>query len=407
MQMLGAACWARQETRRQNLAKSKSHEEEIRRGLTALRESGIALDAPGPELVSRLKTEFGKGRQTDLAVIFSLGKIFDVAALDALGEIDGRTSDKDLKKEIKRALFKLSQNGVTAPVEKSEGPKTAATLFGVEPEVEAYMSAVDGGGGRLVWIAKPQPSHGLQVIQAMLHDREGLLRFGGMHMRRKELRKMADEIKQQHDVSMIAIPWQFADQVIYEGYEKARTRGQGGLENFHEIRSVLATGKPQGTTHPIYRKLDAEQARDGAWREQSRRLLDEPELRYWILTEDWVQAFLPLLQEAQTSRLVLNPLQKEERFNAIVRDAVKTLCTGDNGRVFKRRMEDMALYFWETKRPDPAKLALAVALQVGEGDPGPLDVSFLTGLMQKSFAFFMSQEKAKKEEEQASLIIKP
>lgn len=407
MKMLGAACWARQETRRQNLAKSKSHEEEIRRGLTALRESGIALDAPSPELVSRLKTEFGKGRQTDLAVIFSLGKIFDVAALDALGEIDGRTSDKDLKKEIKRALFKLSQKGVTAPEEKSEGAKTAATIFGVEPEVEAYMSAVDGGGGRLVWIAKPQPSHGLQVIQAMLHDREGLLRFGGMHMRRKELRKMADEIKQQHDVSMIAIPWQFADQVIYEGYEKARTRGQGGLENFHEIRSVLATGKPQGTTHPIYRKLDAEQARDGAWREQSRRLLDEPELRYWILTEDWVQAFLPLLQEAQTSRLVLNPLQKEERFNAIVRDAVKTLCTGDNGRVFKRRMEDMALYFWETKRPDPAKLALAVALQVGEGDPGPLDVSFLTGLMQKSFAFFMSQEKAKKEEEQASLIIKP
>ncbi len=407
MQMLGAACWARQETRRQNLAKSKSHEEEIRGGLTALRESGIALDAPSPELVLRLKTEFGKGRQTDLAVIFSLGKIFDVAALDALGEIERRTSDKDLKKEIKRALFKLSQKGVTAPEEKSEGEKTAATIFGVEPEVEAYMSAVDGGGGRLVWIAKPQPSHGLQVIQAMLHDREGLLRFGGMHMRRKELRKMADEIKQQHDVSMIAIPWQFADQMIYEGYEKAKARGQSGLENFHEIRSVVATGKPKETTHPVYRKLDAEHVRDGAWREQSRRLLDEAELRYWILTDDWVQAFLPLLQEAQTSRLVLNPLQKEERFNAIVRDAVKTLCSGENGRAFQRRMEDMALYFLETKRADQAKLALAVALQVGEGDPGPLDVSFLTGLVQKSFAFFISQEKAKKEEEQESLIIKP
>ena len=48
-----------------------------------------------------------------------------------------------------------------------------------------------------------------------------------------------------------------------------------------------------------------------------------------------------------------------------------------------------------------------MALQVGEGDPGPLDISFRTRLMQKSFAFFMSQEKAKKEEEQSSLIIKP
>jgi hypothetical protein len=389
------------------LAKSKSHEEEIRRGLAALRDSGLALDAPGPDLVPRLVSEFGKGRDTDLAVVFSLGKIFDATALNELGEIDRQTSDKEIKKEIKRALFKLSQKGFAAPEEKPAETKPALSVFGAEPEIDAYMSAVDGGGGRLIWIAKPQPNHGLQVIQAMVHDRDGLLRFGGMHMRRKELRKMADEIKQQHEVSMISVPWQFADQMIYEGYEKAKARGQSGLERFHELRSVLATGRPKEVEHPVYEKLNAAQAREGAWREQSRRLLDEPELRYWILTDDWVQAFLPQLQEAQTSRLVLNPLQKEERFNAIVRDAVKTLCSGENGRAFKRRMEDMALYFLETQRPDQAKLSLAVALQVGEGDPGPLDVSFLTGLMQKSFAVFLSQEKAKKEEEQSSLIIKP
>jgi hypothetical protein len=173
------------------------------------------------------------------------------------------------------------------------------------------------------------------------------------------------------------------------------------------VRSIFGSGKPQASAHPNYSKLDPEQVRDGAWREQSRRLLDEPELRYWILTDDWVQEFLPQLREAQTSRLVLNPLQKEERFNAIGREAVKTLCTGENGQAFKRRMEDMALYFQETNRTYLAALSLAVALQVGEGDPGPLDVSFLTGLMQRSFAFFLSQEKAKKEEEQESLIIKP
>jgi hypothetical protein len=123
--------------------------------------------------------------------------------------------------------------------------------------------------------------------------------------------------------------------------------------------------------------------------------------------DEWMQEFLPQLHDAQTSRLVLNPLQKQERFAAIVRDAVKTLCSGENGRVFRRRMEDMALYFVETNRLEVAKLSLAVALQVGEGDPGPLDVSFLTALIQKSFAFYMSQEKAKVEEDRSSLIIKP
>ena len=389
------------------MAKNKSHEDEIRAGLATIRESGIALDGPATELVPRLMAEVGKSRATDLAVIFALGRTFEPAALEALVEIERQTSDKAIKKEIKRALFKLSQKGFAAPEPKHEEAEPAVSLFSAEPDIEAFMSAVDGGGGRLIWITKAQPSHGLQVMQAMLHDREGLLRFGAMHMRRKELRTMADEIKQQHGVTMIAVPWAYADQVIYEGYEKAKARGQNGLENFHQIRSILGVGKPKETAHPIYGKLNAEQVRDGAWREQSRRLLDEPELRYWILTDDWVQAFLPQLQEAQTSRLVLNPLQKEERFNAIVRDAVKTLCSDESGQAFKRRMEDMALYFFDTNRADLAKLSLAVALQVGEGDPGPLDVSFLTGLMQKSFAFFMSQEKAKKEEEQSSLIVKP
>jgi hypothetical protein len=218
---------------------------------------------------------------------------------------------------------------------------------------------------------------------------------------------MAEQIKQQHGISMIGIPWEFADQIIYDGYEKAKARGQSGLEDFHEIRSFIGTGKPNAVVHPIYRKIATDDLRDGPWREQSRRLLDEPELRYWILTDKWVREYLIPIQEAQTSRLVLNQVQKEERLAAIVRAAVNMLCTGDNGKSFKQRMEDMALYFFETNRAELAKLALAVALQVGGGDPGPLDISFLTGLMQKSFAFYLSQEKAKAEEEQSSLIIRP
>ena len=214
-------------------------------------------------------------------------------------------------------------------------------------------------------------------------------------------------LQQQHSISMVSIPWEFADWAIYEAYEKGKARGQDGLEKFHELRSIIGTEKPKEQIHPIYQKIDAAQAREGPWREQSRRLLDEPELRYWVVTDDWIQQFLTQIQEAQTSRLVLNPLQKEERMNAIVREAVKMLCSGENGRAFKRRMEDMALYFAETRRAEVAKLSLAVALQVGEGDPGPLDVSFLTGLVQKSFAVLLSQEKAKQEEEPSSLIVKP
>jgi hypothetical protein len=388
------------------LAKKDTHEARLDKGLAALAARGIDVDTPTTATVAPLRDVIGNSADTDLAAVYLLGRIAARESLDLIGEIDKAAVDKDVKREIKRAFFKLAQKGV-AHTDAAPVDKRPAVLFERTTDIEAYMSAVDGGGGRLIWIAKAQPNRGLQVIQAMLHDREGLLRFGGVHMKRKELRGMADEIKREHGVSMIAIPWEFADQMIYDGYEKAKARGQSGLENFHEIRSMIGTAKPKPVAHPIYARLGSEDFRDGAWREQSRRLLEEPELRYWIVVDDWMKDFLAQIEDARTSPLVLNPVQKEERLAAIVRDAVKTLCTGENGRAFARRMEDTALYFYETRRIELAKLSLAIAQQVGHGDPGPLDISFLTGLMQKSFAFFMSQQKTQKEEAQSSLIIKP
>ncbi len=386
------------------MAKKKPHEEEIRRGLEELRRLGLPLDEASADLIPRLQEFIGKGAELDLAIVATLGKIADPAAVNALTAIEKSSTHKEVKKEIRRSLFKLSQRGVEISREEEHQAKAAASLFGRGPAAEGYMSSVDGAGGRLVWIAKPQPNHGLQVLQGMVNDREGLQRVGGAQMPRKELRRMAQEIKKQHAITMIAIPWEYADAVLYEGFEKARSTP--GLEKFHQLRAVINTNKPAVQNHPIYRQLDAATAREGAWRELSRRLLDEPEFQYWILDADWMQPFLAQVQEAQSSRLVLNPVQKEERLAAIVRDAVKTICQGETGRIFQRRLEDMALYFAETDRLDQARLALAVALQVGEGDPGPLDVSFLTGLAQKSFAVYLSEEK-KQAEAEPSLIVKP
>jgi len=388
------------------LAKKKSQEEEVRRGLEELRHSGLTLDDFSPALVPRLEEQFRKGRETDLAIVFTLGKIADPAAVEALVRLEKQTSDKDYRKAIRRSLFKLTQRGLALPREEPRAPRPPSSLLSRSPDIEAYMSPVDGAGGRLVWIVKPQAGHGLQAIQAMVNDREGLQRIGGAQIRRKELRNMTRQIKEQHGVTMVAVPWEYADLTLYDGYEKAKSLGRTGFDNFHDLRSIVNTGKPKVQDHPVYGRLNAEDAREGAWRELSRRLLDEPEFRFWVLDADWIEPFIAQLQEAQTSRLVLNPVQKEERIAGIVRDALKTLCAGEGGKIMERRMEDMALYFVETGRGDLAKLALAVALQVKEGDPGPLDISFLTGLVQKSFAVYLSQQKSKAEEE-LSFIVKP
>jgi hypothetical protein len=388
------------------LAKSKSQEKQIESGLEALRQAGVAVDAPSPSLVRRLQDQFGKHPQVDLAVVFTLGRIAEAAAVEVLAKIENEARDKALKKEIRRSLFKLSQKGLAVPEARTADSTGATPSLRTGSDIEAYMSAVDGAGGRLLWIVKPQAGHGLQTIQAMVSDREGLLRVGGAQIRRKELRNMTREIKDKHGIHMISLPWQYADQTLYDAYEKAKSQGRSGFENFHELRAGIAAGKPKQQEHPIYRRLKADVVGEGSWREQSRRLLEEPELRFWFLDEDWVTPYLSQLDEAKSSRLVLNQLQKEERLAGIVRDAVKAFCAGETGAVLRRRMEDMALYFLETGRDDAARLSLSVAIQIGTGDPGPLDISFLTGLVQKSFGFYLSQRKTKQADE-PSFIVKP
>lgn len=388
------------------MAKAKLQEQEIKKGLETLRQAGVAVDQAAPSLVPYLQQQFGREPQINLAVVWMLGKIADQAAVDVLVQLESETRDKALKKEIRRSLFKLGQKGLHVPDSQPAAASTAALGSWTSASVEAYMSAVDGAGGRLLWIVKPQAGQGLQTIQAMVSDREGLLRIGGARIRRKELRNMFREIKEKHGISMVPVSWDYADETIYAAYETAKAQGRSGLENFHELRAVIGVGKPKPQDHPVYRRINVDNARDGDWREQSRRLLEEPEFRYWVLEEDWVSPYLSQLEDAKSSRLVLNAVQKEERFAGIVRDAVRALCAGELGRVLQRRMEDMALYLLETGREESAKLSAAVAVQTGSGDPGPLDISFLTGLVQKSFAFYLSQQKTKQTEE-PSLIVRP
>jgi len=391
------------------LAKKKSHDEELQRGLERLREYNIPIHEPSASLIDSIKTHLGRGRDTDLALVFLLGRIADQSALETLTDLDRAGTDKEVQREVRRSLYKLAQKGLSASRPESQKAPLQKAVLNLRPEVEGYLSSVDGAGGRLVWLAKPQAGSGMQLLQGMVSDRDGLVRVGGTIIRRRELRRMAQDIRERHGVTMISVPWEYADQILYEGFEKAEVPGRSGLEEFSSLRSIFTLAKPKSLPHPVYDRLQTDGLRPGTWRELSRRLLDEPEFRFWILDADWMKPYLEQAGEAQESRLVLNQLQKEERFAAIVRDAAREIFAGERGQILQRRMEDMALYLLETQRGEEAKLALAVAVAIKEGDLGglgSLDITFLTGLIQKSLAFYLSQVEEKAAAE-SSLIVRP
>jgi len=387
------------------LAKQDARQKALRKGLEILRSEGIPVDDPSPTIVEALKGHFGKGKEVDLALVYLLGRIADPSVLEALVSLEQGAVDREVKREVRRSLFKLGQKGLVPPRSEPTREGSKKPDFTLGPGLEAYLSSVDTAGNRLIWLAKPQAGSGIQMLQGFFNDREGLVQVGGSVIRRKELRLMIGEIKEKHGITMISIPWDYADFILYEAFEKAKALGRSGLEQFHTLRAHLNLVKPSPRSHPVYDHLNADEIRSGAWRETSQRLLEETEFQSWNLVEDWVRPYMERVQDAQRSRLVLNPLQKEERIATIVREVIKELFVGEVGQLFSRRMEDMALYLLLTNRQDRAKSALAVALSLKEGELGGLGIPFLHGMVQKSLAFYMTQDQKKPED--SSMIVKP
>lgn len=386
------------------MAKKNERETAIKQGLRNLREADVDTEKIDAASLDSLTGRLGKDHDTDVAIAFLLGSAAAPAAVDALVRLERRAEVKDLKREIRRSLFRLGQKGLSVPGSgAAAAPARPALRLG--PEIEGYFCLIDGAGDRLVWLARPQPGAGMLLLQGMVSDRRGLLRAGGAQLSRKHLRARMREIRESGGVALAPVAWEYADRMLYEAHEKAKSLGQGAGE-FPSMRAAFNQTKPRELPHPIYARLSPEEALAGDWRARSRRLLDEPEFRFWILDRDWLAPYLERVEEAETSRLVLNEAQKEERFTAIVRDAAREIFAGESGAIFRRRMEDAALCLLEGGRREPALPALAVALQLAEGAPGILDISFLTGLAQKSLAFYLAQAKEKAKEE-PSLIVKP
>ncbi|HTM07282.1 MAG TPA: hypothetical protein VL754_02720 [Verrucomicrobiae bacterium] len=386
------------------MAKRDAHDVMLKRGLERLRQAGI--DAPNvsgvtSDSITRL---LGQHPESDLAIAFLLGRLAVADAVDALLAIEKTATSKELKREARRSLFKLEQRGLT--VHRAEAAeREKQPVLGAGPDIEGYLAVIDGAGDRLVWLARPRAGGGLQLLQAMVSDRRGLLRSGGAAIKRKDLRAQAEEIRKDRGIAMTPVPWEYADAIVYEAYEQAKAQGQSTAQ-FSSMRAAFNPMKPKEAPHPVYGRLNRQEAQGEDWRALSRRLLDEPEFRFWILDEDWIKPYRERVAQAQESRLVLNEAQKEERIGAIIREAAREIFSGESGRVFKRRMEDMALCLLQSSRKTAALSAFAVALKLEEGDIGLLDISFLTGLVQKSLAFYITQDKQKSDEE-PSLIVKP
>ena len=390
------------------MASQNTRQKTLRSGLKALRNEGLETESPDAAAVEPLLQRFGADPAVSLAVAHVLGRIRDAVAVDALKELEQRAGSKDIRREIRRSLFKLAQGGLSSDEpEAAPAAEEGGANFSLAPEIEGYLSSVTGGGSCMVILTRPQPGGGLLVMQAAVNDRRGLERLAGNVIRRKELRQMMSDMKTQLEVSLTPVPWEYADWLMHDAYQKVSDSPGEGVADYPRLRTHLTGAKPAQRAHPVYDLVDAGGIVSTALSETSEKLLEEPEFRTWFVEKDLLEPYLQRLEEAEQSRIVLNPMQKEERFRTIVREAVEGIFLGAETReVFEGRLADAALHLHVSGQEEKAREILGVALAIRRGDLGRLGVPLLEALVMRSLGLHEAQEKQEAEEE-PSLIVKP
>jgi len=378
----------------------RSREPQYQEGEHLLQEWGASASTTADELSPFV----GRAAAADIAIVRRLGALTSAASVELLQRLEQESDDKELRKEVKRALYRLQQRGVSVP----EPPRQPATPVLASP-IEGYLSPVDGRGDQLIWLAKPRPD-GLLHLFAVINDPAGMREVEINVTTRKALKHATDELAAKHEIRLVGADWRYCDFLLCRAVEWSRSRDTPMSGDYPALRAqVTKEAVPRNLPPLVYSRIDPDEIRaDESLRLRSVEVLEEPELRTWFLGPETVQPYLDELASAQESPLVLNQMQQSERLRVIIERAVTELFGDLHRESFVRRLHEMAYFFSATGRPERARQALAVALALADSKAGGRDIPFCEQLVRVSLvAWQQVASERQAEHAKSSLIVTP
>jgi len=374
--------------------------------LDRLAQRGLSAEEP-LRVLDALEPRWGREPELEAGVVALLGASESRDAGTRLARLAASTTHKGVKREIKRALYKLEQRGLwQAPA--APPPPSARDLLGpAEDEPEAWLSAIDPGGSRLLWMARRTGS-GMASLSALVNESKGLQEFYAGGTTRKALRQAQRELAGKSGIQLVEAPWAHVDALLSRAVATGADAAQAT-----EVARVRREVVPHPPASPPPPPVDALVNRpaaigdDGALA-QSSAALGERELAGWLLPRDWVEPVLAGIEEAQDSLVIVSPQQREERARAaLARAAEDVFAAPERRELFATRLEETAYLVARRGQLDLAR-ALVAASAAARAGRKIAEVPILAQLAARSFglAFEIRAEKAR-DESRSSLIVTP
>ncbi|MDO8434794.1 MAG: hypothetical protein Q7S58_20545 [Candidatus Binatus sp.] len=373
-------------------------ENEIDRDDAALTTAGFDPSSAPADAVARLRELRGTPNITDAAIARALGRITNAGAAAMLTEMEPGAAGA-LRREIRRALFRLKQHGIEPPA-TIDAPIVSGTQA-TASSITALLSPIDPEGARIVWLMKPRMQGGILRMWALISEADGLVGAQNTGLTRRELRNEREQLEARARMKLVEADWRLADFIICEAYRNTPEKRRGQVGNFMTLRAeMIGTPPAQEFEHPVYAEFAEEISR-----EPSIELMKEPEIQEWRLPASLIKPYVDEINQLGESVIVLSAIQKQERVNIVLERAMGELLAGENAHRLRRRLEDIAYYMARDGRRVAAGWAAAAAAKIRAG-ADLKQVAFFQALLRAQLGALAAEEQQKVADE-PRLIMTP
>lgn len=314
------------------------------------------------EIFQFLKSSFSKDLEKDKKLIENLIKIDNAKIAQLLIRLISLTSDKNLRKIIKRYIYKLRTKGISVekvPFEEKSG-------FRPEPteSTKAFISNYDFSWNRILILSIPYFGKPKIYLIGILNDIKGLIEFGGRNFSKKGFTEFFENIQKGSPTPMVEIDPPYAAFLFLEAYQLSIRNGNP-LKSFSQFKDEIEKIKKDYNKPLVYYYLNADEIGKNTYLlAKERELLEKEIFKDWYLDDDLIQPYVKEVIDAKESRIVLNKMQREERLLGIYERALLEIFSDDKRFIFKRRLEETAYFLIKLGREEDAKIALAIAIEL-------------------------------------------
>jgi len=357
--------------------------EALERAASALREHARAirpangdparlLEALGPEAGARVLAWLLANEPADGEELARAWAEDEDAGAEALRQLDGASLPKPARKVLRRVLHGMRSRGLAVPVAVPE--PVVAKLPPLEDTLAAaFVSPVDGGGTRAVYLVEPHPAGGARLFELLLDAERGIVRFEVYSTGRTQVRRFLREIARSERFPATPAPLESVRALVDRAAashppERPPPRG------YAEWRTHVAA-PPEGTRTPG--ELAAEALGSEASPERVRRAAERVRsgsLGPWPPAPEELQPLAEKVLEGAKGPLIVAPGVRREQAARVIDEAVERLYAGPHAGRAAACFREAAYLSWRAGREDDActELAAAHALDAGPAESGPL-----------------------------------